>query len=122
MCKQQLGLILVCHLVVKSQDSWAVCICGACLNIAISVIVHLLKHALIAHSISRLHGWEAALWLALLSLHAALHCNDIADAPQNGQDSLCSSRNMQGSKMEPVQVVTGCHAKCTQSICDLKAS
>jgi len=43
------------------------------LNVAISVIVHLLKHALVSHSIGRLHGWKAALWLGLLSWHAALH-------------------------------------------------
>lgn len=44
---------------------------AACLDIAIAIIVHLLEHTLVAHSISRLHGWEAAFWL--LSLYVALH-------------------------------------------------
>lgn len=38
---------------------------NACLDIAIPVIVHLLKHALVSHSICRLHWWEVALRLRL---------------------------------------------------------
>ncbi len=44
---------------------------AACLDVAIPVIVHLLEHTLVTHSVSRLHGWEAAFWL--LSLYVALH-------------------------------------------------